>query len=240
MRSVKKWSSYCHCRWREPTHATPLVCVRHTACSTKRRKKFAHLCLCDAGSVNAGKKFSAGGQAARRSSQTPRRVAGAECLRMCLNGMYEKNSAKEVLFKKPLRKRLCECGVGDRRQRRFASPLADAWRHQTEKYLQKSVDSKKSVIRFRPADIAAEESEQNRHQADTLVPDVHRSTINGGVGFASLQKKRSGRSDHAPVSPFDAGVSVSVPSRITCGRFPTTACRHGVCFNWAFSNSIVH
>ncbi|MBD8246739.1 hypothetical protein JH271_14910 [Xanthomonas campestris pv. campestris] len=99
---------------------------------------------------------------------------------------------------------------------------------------------KKSVIRFRPADIAAEESEQNRHQADTLVPDVHRSTINGGVGFASLQKKRSGRSDHAPVSPFDAGVSVSVPSRITCGRFPTTACRHGVCFNWAFSNSIVH
>ena len=93
---------------------------------------------------------------------------------------------------------------------------------------------KKSVIRFRPADIAAEESEQNRHQADTLVPDVHRSTINGGVGFASLQKKRSGRSDHAPVSPFDAGVSVSVPSRITCGWFPTTACRRGVWFNWAF------
>ncbi|MEA9757529.1 hypothetical protein VDF70_00225 [Xanthomonas campestris pv. raphani] len=89
------------------------------------------------------KKFSAGGQAAQRSSQTPRRVAGAECLRMCLNGMHEKNSAKEVLFKEPLRKRLCECGVGDRRQRRFASPLADAWRHQTEKYLQKSVDSKK-------------------------------------------------------------------------------------------------
>lgn len=141
------------------------------------------------------KKFSAGGQAAQRSSQTPRRVAGAQCLRMCLNGMHEKNSAKEVLFKKPLRKRLCECGVGDRRQRRFASPLADAWRHQTEKYLQKSVDSKKSVIRFRPADIAAEESEQNRHQADTLVPDVHRSTINGGVGFASLQKtQRSFRS----------------------------------------------
>lgn len=54
---------------------------------------------------------------------------------------------------------------------------------------------KKSVIRFRPADIAAEESEQNRHQADTLVPDVHRSTVNGGVGFASLQKtQRSFRS----------------------------------------------
>lgn len=57
MRSVKKWSSYCHCRWREPTHATPSVRVRRTACSTKRRKKFAHLCLCDAGSGNAGKKI---------------------------------------------------------------------------------------------------------------------------------------------------------------------------------------
>ncbi|MBB3922174.1 MULTISPECIES: hypothetical protein [Xanthomonas] len=47
---------------------------------------------------------------------------------------------------------------------------------------------KKSVIRFRPADVAAKESEQNRHQADTLVPDVHRSAIHGGVGSASLQK----------------------------------------------------
>lgn len=215
-------------------------CVCAAPHAVQNGARSLRICACATPeAATPAKKFSAGGQAAQRSSQTPRRVAGAQCLRMCLNGMHEKNSAKEVLFKKPLRKRLCECGVGDRRQRRFASPLADAWRHQTEKYLQKSVDSKKSVIRFRPADIAAEESEQNRHQADTLVPDVHRSTINGGVGFASLQK-RSGRSDHAPVSPFDAGVSVSVPSRITCGRFPTTACRHGVCFNWAFSNSIVH
>ncbi|TWR09405.1 hypothetical protein FQJ95_25675, partial [Xanthomonas vasicola] len=91
---------------------------------------------------------------------------------------------------------------------------------------------KKSVIRFRPADIAAEESEQNRHRADKLVPDVHRSDNHGGVGPASLQES-SCRSDYAPVSPLDAGVSVSVPSRITCGRFPTTACRRGVWFSWA-------
>ncbi|QEO96540.1 hypothetical protein XOCgx_1547 [Xanthomonas oryzae pv. oryzicola] len=91
---------------------------------------------------------------------------------------------------------------------------------------------KKSVIRFRPADIAAEESEQNRHRADQLVPDVHRSANHGGVGAASLQKS-SCRSDYAPVSPLDAGVSVSVPSRITCERFPTTACRRWVWFNWA-------
>ncbi|AAW75050.1 AAA ATPase containing von Willebrand factor type A (vWA) domain [Xanthomonas oryzae pv. oryzae KACC 10331] len=91
---------------------------------------------------------------------------------------------------------------------------------------------KKSVIRFRPADIAAEESEQNRHRADKLVPDVYRSANHGGVGAASLQKS-SCRSDYAHVSPLDAGVPVSVPSRITCERFPTTACRRWVWFNWA-------
>ena len=126
------------------TNACDSIGVRAPPHAVQNGARSLRICACATPEASTpAKKFSAGGQAARRSSQTPRRVAGAECLRMCLNGMYEKNSAKEVLFKKPLRKRLCECGVGDRRQRRFASPLADAWRHQTEKYLQKSVDSKK-------------------------------------------------------------------------------------------------
>lgn len=114
----------------------------------------------------------------------------------------------------------------------FRCPGCGTRRCLAKKKCERVLTVKKSVIRFRPADIAAEESEQNRHRADKLVPDVHRNDNHGGVGPASLQES-SCRSDYAPVSPLDAGVSVSVPSRITCGRFPTTACRCGVWFNWA-------
>lgn len=179
------------------------------------------------------KKFSAGGQAASnaaRCSAPPWRRGDA---RRASLQRFRKTAEKKCFFDGS------DAAVRALAVRRAARvvrlPDVDA-RHgdgELKKKCKRVLTVKKSVIRFRPADIAAKESEQNRHQADTLVQDVHRSTITGGVGSASLQKS-SCRFDHAPVSPFDAGVSVSVPSRIICGRFPTTACRRGVWFNWAF------
>lgn len=179
------------------------------------------------------KKFSAGGQAADDAatcSVSPQRyrrrwLADLERLR--------KTAEKKRFFENAI----AWARAASPRSGRRAEYLPDLDGEDDDGRLKKNckrvLTVKKSVIRFRPADIAAKESEQNRHRADTLVQDVHRSTLKGGVGSASLQKS-SCRFDHAPVSPFDAGVSVSVPSRITCGRYPTTACRRGVWFNWAF------
>ncbi|WP_184621031.1 hypothetical protein [Xanthomonas sp. 3058] len=179
------------------------------------------------------KKFSAGGQAAdpagRADSSTRHRG------RRCRVYLYRrrKTAQKKWFFESAvMRAHALLAWVRQRAARlaRLDTPHRDA---RPKKNCKRVLTVKKSVIRFRPADIAAKESEQNRHQADKLVPDVHRSAISGGVGFASLQES-SRPFDHAPVSPFDAGVSVSVPSRIPCGRFPTTARRCGVWFNWAF------
>lgn len=45
---------------------------------------------------------------------------------------------------------------------------------------------KKSVIRFRPADLACQESEQNRHPVAKHNQNIRLESVDGGVGFASL------------------------------------------------------
>ncbi|WOB50142.1 hypothetical protein NYR97_01590 [Xanthomonas hydrangeae] len=179
------------------------------------------------------KKFSAGGQA-KRDITALHLAKGPSCRSSrCIFDRFKKTAQKKWFSENPIERmraslaRACQCKAC---LDHLDAPHCDGG---LKKNCKRVLTVKKSVIRFRPADVAAKESEQNRHQADTLVPDVHRSAIHGGVGSASLQKSSS-RSDQAPVSPFDAGVSVSVPSRITCGWFPTTACRRGVWFNWAF------
>ena len=49
---------------------------------------------------------------------------------------------------------------------------------------------KKSVIRFRPADLACQESEQNRHPVAKHNQDIRLESDDGGVGFASLGEKQ--------------------------------------------------
>ncbi len=179
------------------------------------------------------KKFSAGGQAASdatthsASSQRYRALHRADLERL------KKTAEKKCFFANAVAWARASNPSSLPRAVRLPDVDGERGDGRLKKKCKRVLTVKKSVIRFRPADIAAKESEQNRHRADTLVQDVHRSTLNGGVGSASLQKS-SCRFDYAPVSPFDAGVSVSVPSRITCGRYPTTACRRGVWFNWAF------
>lgn len=213
------------------------TCARRCASARAWRSKSAislRISACATPEVELpDKKFSAGGQAAddaatrSASSQRDRnrRLADLEC--------FKKTAEKKCFFENAVAR---ACVTSPRNcPRAVCLPDLDGEHGdgRLKKNCKRVLTVKKSVIRFRPADIAAKESEQNRHRADTLVQDVHRSTLNGGVGFASLQKS-SCRFDYAPVSPFDAGVSVSVPSRITCGRYPTTACRRGVWFNWAF------
>lgn len=212
----------CH-RHRARAHArgsNDAISLRISACATPEVEL-------------ADKKFSAGGQAAGDAVMRAAQSRQRGCSSRTVLRRLQKTAEKKCFFENGVA-RLCAMGR-PRIPRAAHRPDVDA-EHcdgRRKKICKRVLTVKKSVIRFRPADIAAKESEQNRHQADQLVQDVHRSTIDGGVGSASLQENSS-RPDHAPVSPFDAGVSVSVPSRITRGRFPTTACRRGVWFNWAF------
>ena len=162
----------CTCRWRSNV-ATSL---RIFACATPEAQ------LSD-------KNFSASGQAAskaptcalavcRRSAQTRRSLHRSK-----------KTAEKKRFFESAVAWMLASvartwpCAVSSAC---FSAVHWDGW---LKKKCKRVLTVKKSVIRFRPADIAAEESEQNRHQADTLVPDVHRSAIHGGVGFASYPRK---------------------------------------------------
>ncbi len=234
MRSVKHFVGDNARRRSYPAHAR---CRRRRARARAWRSNDAislRISACATPEVElADKKFSAGGQAAGDAATHATLCRQCGCSSCTVFHRLQKTAEKKCFFENAVV--LVRATDMPRLPRAAHLPGVDAAHcdGRLKKNCKRVLTVKKSVIRFRPADIAAKQSEQNRHQADQLVQDVHRSTIDGGVGSASLQENSS-RPDHAPVSPFDAGVSVSVPSRITCGRFPTTACRRGVWFNWAF------
>ncbi|MCC8620672.1 hypothetical protein [Xanthomonas vesicatoria] len=136
----------------------------------------------------ADKKFSAGGQAADNAATRSAPSQRYRNRRLADLERFQKTAQKKCFFESAVRdaraESLCNC------PRAVCLPDLDGERGdgRLKKNCKRVLTVKKSVIRFRPADIAAKESEQNRHRADTLVQDVHRSTRNGGVGFASLQK----------------------------------------------------
>ncbi|WP_172454183.1 hypothetical protein [Xanthomonas arboricola] len=116
------------------------------------------------------KKFSAGGQAARTAASRRallRRCSGQQ--RACLH--RKKKTAQKKCFFENVVAPLHAKGSGARHRTASLDTLDGTRRDEAlKKKCKRVLTVKKSVIRFRPADVAAKESEQNRHQADTLVP----------------------------------------------------------------------
>lgn|GEM_PF-6664528 len=98
---------------------------------------------------------------------------------------------------------------------------------------------KKTVIRFRPKQTLLPQRVSridikvtSKHHASTPVP----TKVETGL----LPSAKTATSSHrAPVSAFDAGVSVSAASKSTARRYPRAESRRGLWFHWAL-NSIVH
>ena len=94
-----------------------------------------------------------------------------------------------VVFDAPSmrRRKVAAEGVGGCSGRRFRKRAEGCRR---ENFSRGLLTVKKSVIRFRPADLACQESEQNRHPVAKHNQDIRLESDDGGVGFASLGEKQ--------------------------------------------------
>lgn len=122
---------------------------------------------------------------ARPTPRTPRRCVGARASHAA--------QAKVLLLSAfpsaRRRTRRCACvsgavrrgaaGCSTRRQARCIG------RPPCENFSRGLLTVKKSVIRFRPADLACETSQPNRHPVAKHNQVIHRTSEDGGVGFAS-------------------------------------------------------
>ena len=120
-------------------------------------------------------------------------------------------------------------GVGKRSGRRFGVRAGPPG---CENFSPGLLTVKKSVIRFRPADLACQESEQNRHPVAKHNQNIRLESVDGGVGFASFGEMQGHPSfdtclvlhGRYPRIRHDAHDATAVPARQSWR----------VCFNWAF------
>lgn len=201
-------------------------------------KKFAHFCAfalvrCR-NRTRSRNFFSASGQAGAHRRSCRRRVADACPQRDGGSASLQKTRKFPCFF--CMRRFPCGIGSDARRHRRGGRRGVRRTRRarQRKKICAEVLTVKKTVIRFRPADVAAQASESDRHQNAKHNLDIRQEPEDGGVGVASLRETQRLPWHRTRIDiRYGCFCIRSGPQRAPA--VPAGGASPRGCFNWAFS-----